>query len=289
MLIAETCRATHLTKKAIEYYTEQELICPKVLNNGYRDFSENDVECLKRISVFRKLGLGIEEIKAVLSDESGSVLQKLSVQKELSLQREQAKKTILDKITSGKSYAEINAALEAIDQKSTIAERLLDTFPGYYGCYICLHFARFLNKPIQTAEQQAAYEKIIEFLDNVHSFEFPKELQAFLIENTKHIGAVGIHDLLENMKQSIANPEAFMNTNKEMLEEYLAYKQSDAYKESPMYSIQSLLKEFNRLNGYYDVFIPAMKELSASYKEYCQLLEMADKKLRSRYPEINHW
>ncbi|MEG6523483.1 MerR family transcriptional regulator [Desulfotomaculum sp. 1211_IL3151] len=43
MLINQVSKTTGLTKKAIEYYTLQELISPSVLNNGYRDYSKNDI------------------------------------------------------------------------------------------------------------------------------------------------------------------------------------------------------------------------------------------------------
>lgn len=62
MLISEVSKITNLTKKAIEYYTEQELVSPIMLENGYRDFSENDVERLKLIFILRRLGLNIEDL-----------------------------------------------------------------------------------------------------------------------------------------------------------------------------------------------------------------------------------
>lgn len=80
MLINEASRLTNLTKKDIEYYIEQKLVFPNILDNGYRDFSGNDVECLKKIYVFNKLGLSTEEIKAVLADKTNNTLQKISVQ-----------------------------------------------------------------------------------------------------------------------------------------------------------------------------------------------------------------
>ena len=78
MLIKDVSKITSLTKKAIEYYTEQGLISPVILENGYRDFSKKDVERLKEISVLRKLGISVEEIKEVLNDETGGMLHKLS-------------------------------------------------------------------------------------------------------------------------------------------------------------------------------------------------------------------
>lgn len=286
MLINEVSKITNLTKKAIEYYTLQGLISPNVLENGYRNYNENDIERLNKISVLRKLGISTEEIKAILSDESGSTLQTISVRKELSLQSEKAKKLILDKLNNGQSYSEASAELQTIDNSKTITEKLLEAFPGYYGRYICLHFARFLNEPIKTVKQQSAYEKIISFLDNVTSLNLPEDLQKYLIEGTKHIGADQITEMIESTKKSIENPDDFLSNNKELLERYLAYKQSDEYKSSQAYKIMELTKEFNSTSGYNDIFIPALKELSSSYSEYCKQMEIANKKLLAQYPEI---
>lgn len=286
MLINEVSKITGLTKKAIEYYTMQCLIFPYVLDNGYRDYSKNDIERLKKISVLRKLGISIDEIKTVLSDESRSALKFISIRKELNFQREMAKKTILDKLSSGQSYSEISAELQAIDNSKSITEKLLEAFPGYYGRFICLHFARFLNESIKTDSQQSAYEKIISFLDNVSLLTLPENLQEYLIESTKNIGTEQIKAMIENMKKSLENPDDFLSNNKEMLEQYLAYKQSDEYKNSPAYKIMKLMREFNSTSGYYDIFIPALKELSSSYSEYYKQLGIANEKLLAQYPEI---
>jgi DNA-binding transcriptional MerR regulator len=286
MLINEVSKATNLTKKAIEYYTNQGLVFPEILANGYKYFRENDVALLKKISVFRKIGLGTDDIKAILADEKGNVLQKISVQKELSVQREKAKQVILDQLSLGKSFAEIETALKAIEQNQTVTDKLLEAFPGYYGRFICLHFARFLNEPIATPQQQAAYKEITEFLDEAPALTFPKELQDFLVESTQHISTENILKMNEQTKRSIEDPEQFLAENKKMLTWYLEYKKSEEYKNSPAFKIQEMLKEFNTTSGYYDIFIPAMKKLSDSYAKYYQQLEIANEKLLSEYPEI---
>jgi Predicted transcriptional regulators len=285
MLINETSKITNLTKKAIEYYTEQNLIFPDLLNNGYRDFSSNDIERLKKISILRKLGLSTGEIKTVLSDENGDALKKLSVQNELKVQRERSKNVILDKLGCGKSYIEVSADLAAIEQSATVTEKLLDAFPGYYGRFISLHWSRFLNEPLVTDEQKSAYAEILTFLDNVPSLNFPENLQTYIDGATQNISTVDINKLNEKTKQSIENPETFLSENKELLENYLDYMQSDEYKNSPMFQMKSLLFEFNKTSGYYDIFIPAMKKLSPSYAEYCKQSEIANEKLYAQYPE----
>ena len=286
MLINEVSKTTGLTKKAIEYYTMQGLVCPNVLENGYRNYNQSDIDKLNIISILRQLGLSTNEIKSVLSDESRAVLQTLSVQKELSFQREQAKKQLLDKLSQGQSYSEISKELQAINDSKTITEKLLEAFPGYYGRYICLHFARFLNEPIRTERQQSAFEKIISFLDNVPQLTLPDDLKEYLIEGTNDIGTEQIIEMIEITKKSIENPDDFLAENKEVLEQYLIYKKSDEYKNSPAYKIMELIKEFNSISGYNDIFIPALKELSPSYSEYHQKLEEANKKLLEQYPEI---
>lgn len=51
MLINAVCKECSVTKKAVEYYIEQGLISPIVQENGYREFSEEDVRQLKKISI----------------------------------------------------------------------------------------------------------------------------------------------------------------------------------------------------------------------------------------------
>jgi DNA-binding transcriptional MerR regulator len=180
VLINEVSKVTGLTKKAIVYYVEQNLVVPSALENKYRDFGENDIKRLIKVSVLRKLGIGTEDIRAVLEDETGEFLRRLSVLKVLDLQKEQAKKALLDKLGSGKSYAEIAVELKTIEDSATIAQKILDAFPGYWGRFVCLHFARFLDEPIVTNIQKSAYNRIVSFLDNVTPISLPEDLEEFL-------------------------------------------------------------------------------------------------------------
>jgi DNA-binding transcriptional MerR regulator len=286
MLISETCKVTGLTKKAIEYYAEQQLIFPVTMENGYKDYTPSDVERLKRISVLRKLGLGVHEIRAVLADAKGNAIKQISVQKVLTLQEEQMKKDMLDELVQGKSYDEIAIRLESLEKHGTVAQKLLEAFPGFYGRFICLHFARFLNEPILTDEQIIACREILSFLDNVPKLEFPEELQTYLDECAEGISEEDIDELLENVKLSLKDPESFLNSNKESLEQYFAFKTSSDYIDSPLHKTEVLLRNFTSTNGYYDTFIPAMKKLSISYAEYCGQMDTANEKLLALYPEL---
>lgn len=71
MRIHQACQASGLTRKAILYYERQGLIQPSLRENGYRDFSRDDVESLKRIALLRRLGLSLEQVRTALDSPDG--------------------------------------------------------------------------------------------------------------------------------------------------------------------------------------------------------------------------
>ncbi len=285
MLIREACDATGLTKKAVEYYIEQGLINPAALENGYRDFSAGDIERLIKTAVLRRLGLGVEEIRSVLADASGEILQKLSVRYRIRLKRDAVRQALIGQLGVRQDWYAIKERVESLEKTTTIAERLLEAFPGYYGRFISLHFAGFLNQPIETREQQEAFREIVRFLDGAPAMVFPEDVQRYLTEDTKDIGAQTMEDIGGKMKRSLENMEAFLSENKAALESYIQYRRSEEFRNSPAYRFQTLIKEFNTASGYYEIFIPAMKRLSPAYAEYCVRLEAANEKLKAVYPD----
>ena len=90
VFINEVCKECSLTKKAVEYYIEQGLIFPTIQENGYRCFSDEDAECLKKISVLRDLGLSVADIRLVLPEQDTKLLNEIAAGKkrEISVLRE---------------------------------------------------------------------------------------------------------------------------------------------------------------------------------------------------------
>jgi DNA-binding transcriptional MerR regulator len=285
MQIHEAAVRTGLTKKAITYYCEQGLLSPSTLENGYREFSRQDIDKLNAISVLRKLGVAVNEIQPVLSDSTGEALQRLSVRMEIKLQREQAKKELLRKLRAGASYKELQKALEAIENNAEVAQRLLQAFPSFYGRFFCLHFARFLQQPAVTERQQAAYRQIIEFLDNAPELQFPIELQDYLQNIMQDFSEEQIHDMIANTQELLKQPDKYIRDHHDAIERYRSFKQSGAYRRSPVFQIQKLMKDFMASSGYYENFIPAMKELSPSYAAYAKQLEAANAAFVTQYPD----
>ncbi|MEO9903939.1 Cu(I)-responsive transcriptional regulator [Nisaea sp.] len=73
MLIKEVEKSAGLQAKTIRYYEEIGLIRPNRQDNGYRDYSAEDVHRLRFLQRARGLGFSIEDCRALLSlyDETG--------------------------------------------------------------------------------------------------------------------------------------------------------------------------------------------------------------------------
>ena len=71
MKINEVEQLVGITKKNIRFYEEQGLLNPsRNKDNGYREYSEEDVLGLEQINLLRKLGLPLEEIRMMQSGRS---------------------------------------------------------------------------------------------------------------------------------------------------------------------------------------------------------------------------
>ena len=74
MTINEIAKELNITKRAIKYYEEQGLLKVAKDSNGYRNYTKQDVETLRMISIYRKLGISISDIKKLLEKEDKEIL-----------------------------------------------------------------------------------------------------------------------------------------------------------------------------------------------------------------------
>ena len=81
MLVNEILKEVGMTRRAIKYYEEKGLLSIKKDTNGYRNYTDEDVKVLKKISVYRKLGISIEDIKNLLNTNDRGILIRVYNQK----------------------------------------------------------------------------------------------------------------------------------------------------------------------------------------------------------------
>lgn len=67
MNIGQAAAASNLPPKTIRYYEDIDLVKPARLQNGYRDYSDQDVHRLRFLQRSRGLGFSIEDCRVLLS------------------------------------------------------------------------------------------------------------------------------------------------------------------------------------------------------------------------------
>lgn len=69
MKIKELENVMSISRSNIRFYEKQGLFSPERRDNNYREYTEHDIEVLKKIIVFRKMGFSVEEIKLIQNNE----------------------------------------------------------------------------------------------------------------------------------------------------------------------------------------------------------------------------
>lgn len=70
MNIKQVEQHTGMTRANIRYYEAEGLICPQRRENGYREYSQEDVSTLLKIRLLRSLDISLEEIRRLQAGET---------------------------------------------------------------------------------------------------------------------------------------------------------------------------------------------------------------------------
>lgn len=298
MLINEVCNLTGLTKKAISYYEEQGLIKTKKNNSGYRQYSIEDITLLNEISLYRKLDIGINDIKIILNNtDKKKILNSIIQEKQKKEIQIKIQKKYLNKIISSdfsdESIKELNAEIIEIEKSNGefIRRELARVFPGGLGKYLSYHFGPYLNEPIDTIDKYKAWVNIVEFLDNVPEIKIPRIIEIGYENTTNEMRKQMINGVSEEINNMLnAKGEELEEYKKKILESIDKQNEKSLLKIiKPFNKFKKQLNEFFNSSGYYDIFIPNMKILSNEYRDYhnklMELNELMCKELGIKYDE----
>lgn len=277
MLRHEVEKLTGLTRKAIEYYEEKGLLVPKRDENNYRIYGEEEVEKLKQISLYRRLGLSMGEIRKLSGEASVNLLADRVREKELNLILEKKRLAVFKRFVNGNDGEMLEEELSVIEREETVYEKLTRIFPGYFGQLFFLNDRPFLLERLDE-EKRISFEKYVKFMDSLPEFELSKQEREFLEQSSCEVSIEMMEDFVEQKISAVSDMETWYEENKAMIEEYNSLKESEEYRSSPMYRISERLKTFMKETNYYAIAIPLMREFSPSYDDYYQKMLEADKK-----------
>lgn len=271
MRMIEVCQSTGLTKKAINWYEQQGLIHIRTGENGYRDFTGSDIEQLKEIGLLRGLGLSAKEIKIVLdAGDKSSALMPICIQKQRDLEHQQLRLELLKKLSDCYTVEKIEQLRQEWNS-APIGQKLQTAFPGMFGRILFQHFFPYLQEPIQTPEQQNAYETICSFLDAMEvkiplTVRLADHLWGEAYERVNFDPNAGVNRILN------ASEEELENFKKVVLRE-AKQRQRWTSRLNPLLRAHWTLRKRLTAAGYYDVLLPNLKILSPSYAAYTARLE----------------
>ncbi len=269
MKIGELCKASGATKKAVTYAIDQGMLAPAELENGYRDFTEDDVRRMQRITALRALGLNTADVRAALAGEWGAALASAAVQAELTRSRQE----ILTRLACDGDWTAARRDIDRVMRTLPLTQRLKAVFPGAFGTFVAAHFAPYLTEPLVTADQQAAWDAAIAWLDGA-AFSVPDELEELYAAFSMQSADASVY--AERMEAALADQRAYIAAHREEIEAYRAFKSSAAYQTTDAARVEKLLREFLAQSGYNDVFIPLMRRLSPKYNAYQMRLQAAN-------------
>ena len=97
MKINEVVKLTGVSARTLQYYDEIGLLIPKKLDNGYRDYTDENLEKLQKILFYRFLKFKLNDIKELLKEDVDN-LKILEQQRELIVKEKEKFEIILHNI-----------------------------------------------------------------------------------------------------------------------------------------------------------------------------------------------
>lgn len=275
----EVQELTGLTRKALEYYEENDLINPIRGENNYRNYSEVHIELLNKISLYRKLGLSIEEIKSLLHSNEAVDVGYLLREKSRRLKNDSIKLQLLENLLLGDDSKRISEKLKALENEETIYEKLTGAFPGYFGQLIFSSYKPLLGEEILDMD---AYREYVDYLDSLPPLKLDANEIKYLEMGSLELSMDDLDKATEDKLSALEDFENWYEKNKDIIAEYKDFKESKEYKSSPMFKIEEMLRSYMMENNYYEVAIPLIRLFSPAYNEYYENLLSANSKFLAK-------
>lgn len=272
---SEVEKITGLRRKAILYYEEKKLISPAFEENNYRNYSEEDLNRLIKISLYRRLGLSISEIKNIL-DSNNKKIGKILRDRDYKIELEKNKKNLLERIVRGDDLKEITDELNTLEKEESIYEKLTRIFPGYFGQAFFMTYKPFLKEKLKEDEEKA-FNDYINFLDHLPEIDFTEEEKNYIENLTRDFNNEDLEKINSEKIKAAYNIEDWLRENKENVKAYEEFLESEAYKNSILKKVRDKIRKYMIENNYYEEGIPLIRKISPSYNSYYKNLLNSNK------------
>lgn len=126
MTIKEVEERTGLSRSNVRFYEKEKLIAPsRNESNGYRDYSDSDIENIKKIAYLRTLGISIEDIRNIISE-------KITLREVIQKQNDMLKRQITD-LNRAKVLCEKMLGAEKVKYEELQVEQYVTELEAYWN------------------------------------------------------------------------------------------------------------------------------------------------------------
>lgn len=113
-------------------------------------------------------------------------------------------------------------------------------------------------------------------------FDLNDEEKEYLDKISASFDMETLEEINKSKIDAVSNSKEWLEDNREIIDEYERYKESDEYKNSEVKKLQDKLIKYMTDNNYYEMAIPLIRKFSPSYDDYYRKLIKANEEYLKR-------
>lgn len=107
--VSEVSKLTQVSVRTLHYYDEKGILIPSyVSDTGYRYYSDEDINKLRLISVFKELGLTLNEINQIMRDNDYDEKKVIETQRQMLVLKRDRLNHIIEQLSENNQYQDLS-------------------------------------------------------------------------------------------------------------------------------------------------------------------------------------
>lgn len=133
LFINELVKVSGVSHRTLRYYDEIGLLRPRVHDNGYREYTEAEVNLLQQILFYRELGFPLQKIKEILQSPAFTIKTALHEQRELLIAKRDYVDRMIETVTKTLQSIEEGKDMTNEEKFNVFKTKLIEKNEQQYG------------------------------------------------------------------------------------------------------------------------------------------------------------
>jgi len=107
--VSQVSKLAHVSVRTLHYYDEKGILTPSyVSETGYRYYSNEDINKLKLITVFKELGLTLKEITQIVNDKDYDETKVIETQRQMLVLKRDRLNHLIEELSENNYYKDLS-------------------------------------------------------------------------------------------------------------------------------------------------------------------------------------